>query len=106
MKKNFYKFNKEENKDEYINFHISILSNLCNCYNSLKDYDNVINIANKGLKIKEYSKFYYFRGISYAKNNELENAKKDLASLKNILGEKKIDEGVQFLEKIIREKEK
>ena len=104
--KDFNKFNKEENKDEYINFHISILSNLCNCYNSLKDYDNVINIANKGLKIKEYSKFYYFRGISYAKNNELENAKKDLASLKNILGEKKIDEGVQFLEKIIREKEK
>ena len=103
---NDIKFNKEENKDEYINFHISILSNLCNCYNSLKDYNNVINIANKGLKIKEYAKFYYFRGISYAKNNELENAKKDLASLKIILGEKKIDEGVQFLEKIIREKEK
>ena len=103
---NQVEFNKEENKDKYISLYIAILSNLCNFYNSMKDYNKVINTANEGLKIKEYSKFYYFRAIAYAKNNELENAKKDLISLKKILGEKKMDEGVKFLEEIIEKKEK
>lgn len=97
---------KCNNEDNYISLYIAILLNLCNCFNYLKDYNNVINIANKGLKIQEYSKFYYFRAIAYAKNNELENARNDLVSLKKILGEKKIDEGVQFLEEIIGKKEK
>ena len=96
----------DENKDEYINLFISTLSNLCNCYNIQNKYSEVIRVANRGLKIKEYSKFYYFRAIAYTKKDELENAKKDLLSLKKLLGEKSTDIGVKNLEEIIAKKEK
>ena len=96
----------DENKDEYINLYIATLSNLCNCYNIQNKYSNVIYIANRGLEIKEYSKFYYFRAIAYVKKDELENAKKDLISLKKLLGEKSTDIGVKNLEEIIAKREK
>jgi hypothetical protein len=53
----------------------------------MKDYNKVINTANEGLKIKEYSKFYYFRAIAYVNNDMIIQAKEDLISLKKILGE-------------------
>ena len=55
----------KEVEAEGVNLYAVILSNLCICYNQLKEYQYIIKIANKGLKIKELPKFYYFRAIAY-----------------------------------------
>ena len=88
-----------ETETEGINLYAITLSNLCNCCNKLKEYYAVINFATKGLKIKELSKFYYFRAIAYTNNDELDLAKKDLDSLKNLLQEKErvTDEGIKYV---------
>ena len=92
---------------EGIELYVTILSNLCNCFNRLKKYDSVINLASKGLKIKELPKLYYFRAIAYANNEEINLSKKDLNSLKKILGqESNKDEGIKNLEVLIEEKQK
>ena len=99
----------ENMKDkESINLYITTLSNLCNCCNRQGEYCAVINFATKGLNIKEFPKFYYFRGIAYSNNFELEHAKKDLDSLKNLLGEKEreTDKGVKYLIDLIEKKQK
>ena len=91
---------------EGIELYVTILSNLCNCFNRLKKYDSVINLASKGLKIKELPKLYYFRAIAYANNEEINLSKKDLNSLKKILGqESNKDEGIKYVEVLIEEKQ-
>ena len=99
----------EKMKDkESINLYATTLSNLCNCCNRKKDYYAVINFATKGLNVKILPKLYYFRAIAYSNIFEFENAKKDLESLKNILGEKERenDEGVKFINNLIEKKKK
>ena len=92
---------------EGIELYVTILSNLCNCFDKQKEYNSVINFASKGLKIKELPKLYYFRAIAYANNEEIELSKKDLKSLKKILGkESNIDEGIKFVEVLIEKKQK
>ena len=93
-------FNKDnESEIEGVNLYVTILSNLCNCCNKKKEYYTVINFATKGLKIKELLKLYYFRSIAYANNYEINLAKKDLESLKNISSEKgkEIEEGIKYV---------
>ena len=83
---------------EGIELYVTILSNLCNCFDKQKEYNSVINFASKGLKIKELPKLYYFRAIAYANNEEIDLSKKDLESLKNISGKKSnIDEGIKLI---------
>ena len=46
-------------KEERVTLYTTILSNLCNCYNKLKEYNKVINFASKRIKIKQLSKLFY-----------------------------------------------
>ena len=98
----------KEAEAEGVNLYVATLSNLCNCCNRQKEYHAVANFASKGLKIKETPKFYYFRAIANANNDEFNEAKKDLESLKKLMGEKEreTDEGVKFVQKLIQEKQK
>ena len=98
----FENMDKNWTEDGGVNLYITTLSNLCNCCNRQKDYNSVINFATKGLKIKEFPKLYYFRAIAYANNNELDLAKKDLESLKKLLGEKEreTDEAIKSVNKL------
>ena len=96
----------KEEEAEGVNLYTSILSNLCNCCNRQKEYHAVVHFANKGLKIKELPKLYYFRAIANANNDEFKAAKEDLESLKKLLGEKeKEDEGVKYVKELIEKKE-
>ena len=99
--------NNNVKETEGIELYVTILSNLCNCFNRLKEYGSVINLASKGLKIKELPKLYYFRALAYANNEEINLSKKDLNSLKKILGqESNKDEGIKYVEVLIEEKQK
>ena len=106
-----YLENMDKNKPEEaegVNLYVTTLSNLCNCCNRQKEYHAVISFANKGLKIKELPKLYYFRAIANANNDEFSEAKKDVESLKQLLPEKDrdTDEGVKFVMNLIEKKEK
>ena len=97
----------KEGEGERENLYVATLSNICNCCNKQKEYHPVINFATKGLKVKENPKFYYFRAIAYTNNDEIDSAKKDVESLKKVLGEKgSSDEGIKFLEQTIEKKQK
>ena len=96
----------DKNEIEGVNLYIATLSNLCNCYNQQKEYHTVIKYATKGLKLKELPKFYYFRAIAYANNDEINFAKNDLEKLKALLDENKreTDEGIKFLNDLIEKR--
>ena len=96
----------KEAEAEGVALYATTLSNLCNCCNQQKEYHAVVNFATKGLKVKELPKFYYFRAIANANNDEFKDAKEDLASLKKLLGEKEGDAGVKFVEELIAKKQK
>ena len=49
--------------DELNEKRASLLLNLANCYNNLKDYRNTIDKCDKALLIKENPKCYYYRGV-------------------------------------------
>ena len=95
----------KEAEAEGVDLYVKTLSNLCNCCNQQKEYYTVVSFATKGLKIKELPKFYYFRSIAKANNEEFRDAKEDLASLKKLLGEKE-DPGVKFVEELIEKRQK
>ena len=71
---------KEEQK-EGVDLFLTILSNLCNCYNKEKEYNSVIQFATIGLNIKLMPKLLSFRAIAYAYNEDFENAQQDLENL-------------------------
>lgn len=99
--------NKQE-ESEGVNLYLTTLSNLCNCCNKQKEYHAVINYATKGLKIKELPKLYYFRAIANVNNDEFNDAKGDLESLKKLLDEKdrETDEGVKYVKQLIEKRQK
>ena len=87
----------------------SVLSNLCNCCNKQKEYYAVIGYANKGIKVNEENKkFFYFRAIAKAETSEFEDAKKDIASLEKLLTEeeKKGETGIPYIKNLIETKSK
>ena len=98
----------KEEEAEGVNLYVTILSNICNCCNRQNEYHAVVSYASKGLKIKELPKFYYFRAIANANNDEFTDAKEDLEKLKNLLPEKDrdTDEGVKFVSNLIAKKQK
>ena len=75
---------KEEEK-EGVELYLTLLSNICNCYNKEKEYNSVIDIASIGLKIKPLPKLLSFRAIAYAYTEEFDDAKADIENLENIL---------------------
>ena len=98
----------KEAEAEGVNLYVTTLSNICNCCDKQKEYHAVVNFATKGLKIKELPKFYYFRAIANANIDEFNDAKKDLESLKGLLGEKEreTDPGVKHVSDLIEKKSK
>ena len=92
-----------DDEEDGVNLYCLTLSNLCNCLNKLKEYNDVIIYATDGLKIKQLPKYYYFRGISYAYKNEIDLALKDLENLKKLLKPEEInkDEGLKYLSNLI-----
>ena len=98
----------KEAEAEGVNLYVTTLSNICNCCDKQKEYHAVVNFATKVLKIKELPKLYYFRAIANANIDEFSAAKKDLESLKGLLGEKEreSDPGVKFVNDLIVKKQK
>ena len=75
---------KEEEK-EGVDLYLTLLSNICNCYNKEKEYNSVIDIASIGLKIKPLPKLLSYRAIAFAYTEEFDDAKADIENLENIL---------------------
>ena len=97
----------DDEQEEGINLLCSLLSNLCNCFNKLKENNSVIEYATKGINIQQLPKYYYFRAIAYVNKNEIDLALNDLEKLKELLKKDKKneeDEGVKFIIKLIENK--
>lgn len=97
----------DDEQEDGINLLCSLLSNLCNCFNKLKDNNSVIEYATKGINIQQLSKLYYFRAIAYVNKYEIDLALNDLEKLKELLKKDKKnedDEGVKFILKLIESK--
>ena len=97
----------DDEQEDGINLLCSILSNLCNCFNKLKDNNSVIEYATKGLNFQKLPKYYYFRAIAYVNKNEIDLALNDLDKLKELLKKDKKnidDEGVKYILQLIESK--
>ena len=97
----------DDEQEDGINLLCSILSNLCNCFNKLKDNNSVIEYATKGLNLQKLPKYYYFRAIAYVNKNEIDFALNDLDKLKELLKKDKKnidDEGVKYILQLIESK--
>ena len=97
----------DDEQEDGINLLCSILSNLCNCFNKLKDNNSVIEYATKGLNLQKLPKYYYFRAIAYVNKNEIDLALNDLDKLKELLKKDKKnidDEGVKYILQMIESK--
>ena len=97
----------DDEQEDGINLLCSILSNLCNCFNKLKDNNSVIEYATKGLNLQKLPKYYYFRAIAYVNKNEIDLALNDLDKLKELLKKDKKnidDEGVKYILQLIESK--
>ena len=105
--------------DKYVNKHAekekegckvyqSVLTNLCNCCNKLKEYYALIIYANLGIKINnELPKLFYFRAIAFAQTSEFEKAEKDIESLEKLLSDKeKETAGIDYIREMIKKKQK
>ena len=95
-----------ENETEGCQLYQSVLTNLCNCCNKLKEYYTLITHANLGLKINDaLPKLYYFRTIAYIQTAEFENAEKDMKSLEKLLSEEeKKTAGLDYLNQMLEKK--
>ena len=96
-----------DEQEDGIDLLCSILSNLCNCFNKLKEYNSVIEYATKGLNMRKLPKLYYFRAIAYVNKYEIDLAMNDLNELKELLKKDKKstdDEGVKYILNLIENK--
>ena len=97
----------DEDQEDGVDLLCLTISNLCNCYNKLNDNNSVIEYSSRGIKIKKYSKYYYFRAIAYTNKNEIDLALSDLENLKDLLKKDKKDEndeGVKYILRLIDNK--
>ena len=98
----------EPNETEGCQLYQTVLTNLCNCCNKLKDYYTLIKHANLALKINDaLPKLYYFRSIAFSNTAEFEKAEKDIKSLEKLLSEEeKKTAGLDYLNQILEKKRK
>ena len=93
-------------KVENTNLFMICLFNLCMCSDRLKEFDEVIKFATKGLRIKQFPELIYFRGIAHANKYEIKAANEDLKILKNLLKEQKnTDKRLKDLINLIEKKQ-
>ena len=103
---------KNEEEKEGVDLYLTLLTNICNCYNKEKEYNSVIDIASIGLKIKLLPKLLSFRAIAYAYTEEFDDAKADIETLENILKESTDAEyniiagAIEYVNSIIEERKK
>ena len=102
----FVKNSDEKNEDQIEGFNllITLLTNLSNCYNHLKNYEKVMKFTEQALKLKPNAKNYYFRSIASVKIGNLNEAEKNLTELKNFLNEN--DEGIKYVQNLIENQKK
>ena len=102
---------KEEEK-EGVDLFLTILANICNCYNKEKDYDSVIKYAFIGINIKPTLKLLYFRTIALSYLEEFDDAEKDFKNLIELFksnGEEnnqEIDDTINYLRTLIDSRKK
>ena len=102
---------KEEEK-EGVDLFLTILANICNCYNKEKDYDSVIKYAFIGINIKPTLKLLYFRTIALTYLEEFEEAENDFKNLIELFksnGEEnnqEVDDTVSYLRTLIDTRKK
>ena len=102
---------KEEQK-EGVDLYLTILSNVCNCFNKEQEYNSVIEFANIGLEIKQLPKLLYFRSIAYSYTEEFENAMNDINSLSNEfsqipdMNQEQIKQTLQYLQDVYNTRKK
>ena len=92
----------KDNKTEEINkFYITLLLNVCNCMNNLKDYSNTVRVGKKAVEMDPNSiKAYYYMGNAYAYLDEFDEAKKCYDKLYELIANK-TDPGVVALNNLI-----
>jgi len=100
------KINEKDITEEMKKLKISLLLNICNCNNKIKNYPKTIEIANKVEKIDPSNlKIYYYRGNANAYLDEFEKAYEDYNKLLEKI-ENKNDPGVIALKNLIDERKK
>jgi peptidylprolyl isomerase len=83
---------------------LSLLLNMSNCYNNLKQFDQTKKRIKEALNFKENAKSYYYRGVAHANLEEFTNAEEDYNKLTSLVSVD--DPGVKFLRSLIDEKRK
>ena len=96
--------NKNEDQIEGFNLLITLLTNLSNCYNHLKNYEKVMKFTEQAMKLKPNAKIYYFRSIASVKIGNLIEAEKNLNELKKLTNEN--DEGILYVKNLIENQKK
>ena len=91
---------------------LTILANICNCFNKEKDYDSVLKFAFIGVNIKPTTKLLYFRTIAFANLEDFENAEnglKDLIALFASNGQEntqEVNDTINYLKELIDSRKK
>jgi len=98
------KLSPNESTQDATDLKLSLLLNMSNCYNNLKQYDLTTKKIAEALKLKENPKCYYYRGVANANLEEIENAEEDFKRLVDLVPQS--DPGVAFLKNLIEEKKK
>jgi len=78
---------------------MSLILNICNCQNNLKEYSKTIKKISEALKIKILPKCYYYRGNAYLYTDAFAAAEDDFKKLKELLpGDSTVDQCFSNLE--------
>jgi peptidylprolyl isomerase len=90
---------KNEEQLEGFNLLITLLTNLANCYNHLKNYEKVLQFTEQAIKLKPNAKLFYFRIIASANLGNISEAEKNYNELKKLV--KEDDEGIKYVKNLI-----
>ena len=81
----FEKLSERDHTDQVKDKILSLLLNLANCQNNLKEYGDTIKTVDQALKIKETAKCYYYRGNAFLALESFDLAELDYNQLKKLL---------------------
>ena len=98
---------KKEEEKEGVDLFLTIIANICNCFNKEKDYESVIKFSFIGIHIRPTPKLLYFRTIAFSQLEEFDDAENNLKELIELFksnGEdnnKDVDNTVNYLRELI-----
>jgi peptidylprolyl isomerase len=95
---------EHENSTEAAELSMSLLLNMSNCYNQLKNWESTKDRTTKSLKFGTNPKSYYYRGLAYANSDSFDFAEEDYKKLCELVPLE--DAGVKYLRSVIDEKQK